>query len=942
MDRKTILIVVVFALLIGGWALVNYVILPKPELQGLEVLAGEVVVPRASKEQEQTAKSPVFVVKGDMAREPLSLRLTTANVEQVELFVNDEPLGEAYSGDALRGPIRIAKSLNALVARHGQGTDGVRLAVVCRGRGGQTPRGSFVILRERAPQSRPSAGSQPARSQPSDQQPVPPPSESTQPRPRPATGGRRLWSAGADDEQNMAWHRGRGNWLLLGSYDKRDKDGKLLYPIAVEFDPRGASIFTLKLTEYKDRVDPTIWVPFGEKPPDPVPYSLLNPLRPTAKAQVNSSVLRKIELLRSEERYDEVTDVTETVFEQVHNAVALGRKNWRIDPDKDVRYVDGVPVEISFHADVTMRPPPPATRPATGEPATRPAVPPVTVLTVTKTYWIDPGGYEVFCRVGVQNRLSRPAARELGLPDKLYVRLVHTGGVGVPSGMYSARYPRQMVFGRLEGGKDVKEGSFSGKPEKELMRASVVGFCFPGCAGGGEQQFTPFAEAEREMITSRGGARDERDYNAVTLPLGSDVRWVSVINKYFAAVWIPRYEKPPKDKGEPERWPLTHPKSGESWLASVRAVGVREAADSVGANYGVEFTTDELALGYVGSTEKKIPQSRAVVFSIMGLPKKNDLFSRYGGVNLQAVRKVQRGCPCAIPGLDLLFAYILKGLSYVTLGNYGLAIILLVVVIRVLFFPLSRKGQLSMMKMQKLAPKIEELKKKYKDDRQALQQAQMTLMREHGVSPFGSCLPMFIQIPIWVALWMSLNSAIELRHAAFLPFWITDLAAPDALISWRNGQDIPLLNMFWGGQKVYGFNLLPLLMAVVMFAQQRMAPRPDSETDQQAQQRKMMQWMMLIFPIWLYTAPSGLTLYIMASTGIGLIETKYIRKHLKDLEDRGELFKRKEGKGWFGRMVERAQRLHDVGGKGGGPSKGSGRSGSRRDWRSGSRGGRRQ
>jgi len=179
--------------------------------------------------------------------------------------------------------------------------------------------------------------------------------------------------------------------------------------------------------------------------------------------------------------------------------------------------------------------------------------------------------------------------------------------------------------------------------------------------------------------------------------------------------------------------------------------------------------------------------------------------------------------------------------------------------------------------MAKLQPKIAKLKEKHANDKQALSAATMKLYKEHGNPMTGmlGCLPMLLQMPIWVALFSGLNTSINLRNAGLLPFWLTDLAVPDQLITWS--QSIPLIGN--------SFNLLPILLCVAMFLQAKTNPSMSGSaaTPEQAQQQKMMKYMMPIMMLFFfYKTPSGLTLYIMASTTIGVIEQMVIRKHIRE------------------------------------------------------------
>ena len=142
-------------------------------------------------------------------------------------------------------------------------------------------------------------------------------------------------------------------------------------------------------------------------------------------------------------------------------------------------------------------------------------------------------------------------------------------------------------------------------------------------------------------------------------------------------------------------------------------------------------------------------------------------------------------------------------------------------------------------------------------------------------------LPMFVQMPIWIALYSAIYASIALRGAPFLPVWITDLSAPDALFRFT-AITLPLFG------KLDSFNLLPILMGVAFYLQQKLMPKQAaaSANPQVAQQQKMMMIMLpLLFPLMLYKAPSGLNLYIMASTFAGVIEQYVIRKHIREKEE---------------------------------------------------------
>ncbi len=206
---------------------------------------------------------------------------------------------------------------------------------------------------------------------------------------------------------------------------------------------------------------------------------------------------------------------------------------------------------------------------------------------------------------------------------------------------------------------------------------------------------------------------------------------------------------------------------------------------------------------------------------------------------------------------------------YIAIPNWGIAIIILTLVMRGAMHPLMRKSQVSMAKMQKLQPQIKKLQEKYKKDKQRLGQEQMKLMKESGANPLGGCLPMLIQLPIFFALYRSLMLSIELRHAPFI-LWINDLAQPDRLMELPFV--LPLLGTPW-------LNLLPIAMVSSMIVQQRMMPK--GATPEAAQQQRLMAFFMPVFiGFILYNLAAGLNLYIFTSTVFGIAEQWWVKRHL--------------------------------------------------------------
>jgi YidC/Oxa1 family membrane protein insertase len=189
--------------------------------------------------------------------------------------------------------------------------------------------------------------------------------------------------------------------------------------------------------------------------------------------------------------------------------------------------------------------------------------------------------------------------------------------------------------------------------------------------------------------------------------------------------------------------------------------------------------------------------------------------------------------------------------------NYGVAIILLTVITKVLFFPLTIKSMTSMKAMQTLQPQINALRSKYKSDPQRLQRETMELYRTHKVNPLGGCLPMVVQIPIFYALYVALSVSVDIQNAPFICFgrlfgvdlWICDLAAHDPTY------------------------VLPILMGISMFIQQKMTPVMGDP-----RQAKMMLFMPVVFTFMFLNLPAGLVLYWTLSNVLQIAQQKYMER----------------------------------------------------------------
>ena len=196
--------------------------------------------------------------------------------------------------------------------------------------------------------------------------------------------------------------------------------------------------------------------------------------------------------------------------------------------------------------------------------------------------------------------------------------------------------------------------------------------------------------------------------------------------------------------------------------------------------------------------------------------------------------------------------------------NYGLTIIILTFIIKLIFWPLTAKSHRSMKEMQKIQPRIKKLREKYKDDRQAMNREMMQMYKTFKINPMGGCLPMIIQIPVFISFYRLLDYSLELRHAPFM-LWIKDLSAPDRLFHFNIA--VPFL------QEPTGIPVLTLLMGATMFLQQKMMPTGGDPT-----QAKIMMFMPLFFTVIFVNFPAGLVLYWLVNNVLTIGQQFYTNK----------------------------------------------------------------
>jgi YidC/Oxa1 family membrane protein insertase len=339
--------------------------------------------------------------------------------------------------------------------------------------------------------------------------------------------------------------------------------------------------------------------------------------------------------------------------------------------------------------------------------------------------------------------------------------------------------------------------------------------------------FRSFAKVEDDLhFKKRGGElKDVEDVRGVYSGL---VRFAGVQNKYFTVVGLPGRGESAQDgtvilSGDPER-------NVQTWSMELPLTSVNTSADVLAAS-GLTL--------YIGPQESDLLKAFGV-----GLDKTMELgwalFRPLTEATLWIMHQMRRFIP-----------------------NWGVIIILFSVLTKIAFYPLTRTSTQSMKRMQQLQPKIKELQAKYKDNQEKQSKAMMELYQKEKVNPMAGCLPLLLQMPVFVALYQALAHTIALRNTPFV-LWIDDLSQPDALFS------LPFSLPFLGSD----FNLLPLLMTATMVLQMRMTPTAGAG----GQMAMMNTVMPVVFLFFFYQMPSGLVLYWLVNNVMTIYQTWRIHR----------------------------------------------------------------
>lgn len=329
---------------------------------------------------------------------------------------------------------------------------------------------------------------------------------------------------------------------------------------------------------------------------------------------------------------------------------------------------------------------------------------------------------------------------------------------------------------------------------------------------------------------------------------GEPVSYIGVDAQYFSVVMMPD-----KDR------------AADMWFERTQAIRVGDVDPEwkKTVNTSVRLTSTSKALKPGAAVNNK--------YTVFAGPKRPELLEHYGLATL-----VDYGWFdfAAVPMVKILHFF------YAIFHNWGIAIIMLTAVVRLCMFPLSKKQALGAMKMQELQPELKRLQEKHKNDAAQRTKAQQELFRKHNYNPLGGCLLVFIQLPIFIALYRSLMVDVELRQAPLLTEsirWCSNLAAPDMLWDWsRFMPDVVVHSAGIFGLGPY-FNILPILTIVLFIWQQKkMMPPPADENA--AMQQKVMKYMMVFMGVLFYKVAAGLCLYFIASSLWGMGERMFLPK----------------------------------------------------------------
>jgi YidC/Oxa1 family membrane protein insertase len=386
--------------------------------------------------------------------------------------------------------------------------------------------------------------------------------------------------------------------------------------------------------------------------------------------------------------------------------------------------------------------------------------------------------------------------------------------------------PLETQYDIVAAGRVLPEGGMVGDVK------GVVGWRYPDTGRFGREFKTPGSVRKTPFVLNNDNPKEP-------------MAWAGAVNRYFAAILQLKGEEP-----------------GAATDAAYASIRFLPGADETVTTTGRHKKLDNVQTRFGLRKHVLAPGEKATrEFTFFLGPKSQPVLADHPDLE----RLIDYGWFGVISKLLLALLNFLHRL----IPNFGVGIILVTILVRICLFPISRKTQISMYRMQKLQPLVRALQEKHKDDKPRQSREMMDLYRRHNANPMGGCLPMFLQIPVFFGFYRMLQASIELRQQGFV-LWINDLSRPDTIAA------------------VSGFpiRVLPVLMVISWVVQQMMMPKPADP--QQAQTQKMMMFMPIMFGFFMYSVASGLTLYWLTSTFFGILEQRLIKWQIRVKEERGE------------------------------------------------------
>lgn len=514
-----------------------------------------------------------------------------------------------------------------------------------------------------------------------------------------------------------------------------------------------------------------------------------------------------------------------------------------------------------------------------------------TALRITRTYTLAPAAHNLLISQQVENLSNAPIS----------FRFIQIGPVDLP--MDAATYvgeKRRLRFGYLLSPQYDPTQSFVQSRDYVIEHSAVL---------GSKQPNGHYAESVTEWP------------NALSKDKQFTLSWIGLTNRYF---------------GVALHSPISPNATGAALIAEKPLHSVEQVDRLVLERPPVNGHPHDVVALRLTSPQVTVQPGKAADLSLSlygGALIRSDIESDPAGkaLSLSGLVLYSMPGPCAFCTFNFLTSFLLWLLTtlHSIVHDWALSIILLVVVVRTILHPVTKWSQVRMQRFGKqmaaMGPKQAKLKEKYANDPKTLQAETAKLWREEGISPMGmlGCLPMFLQTPIWLALYATLFFAAQLRHQpAFYGVFqklghstfLADLSVPDNFwVFSQKGVSIPLLSTMLG--PVTSINILPLILSVVFYLHQKYLTPPTTTqlTPEQQTQQTMIKWISLImFPVLMYNAPAGLTIYFVANSALGILEHKRIRAHIAkhDLLNLDKIKAQKSAKpgaggaGFFSRMQE--------------------------------------